>query len=382
MNKNTEDNAVEPDRIMASIVRIDNIVPIAGADKIVVAEVAGWKCVVGKDEFKIGDLAVYYCEDSMPNLEDDNLQFLKTKGIKRIKIMKIRGVVSQGLLGPLKWLEGKVSDLNSLKIGDDLTEILKVKKYVKTEEIEQYGGRKKTLNPFSENFPQEIPKTDADRLQNNLDYIKKIINREIVITRKEDGCSCTFMFKNGKFGICSRNFLLLEGNENSKNYFHIENKYSIKEKMTNLNKNIAIQGEIIGPKINGNKMELKQIDFEVFNIFDIDKREYMNYEEVIEICKRMELKHVPLLYLGNISNLEFNLENERFKFGELFENQENSNDFEKNIKKALNGFIEMSNQLDYSKNLPAEGFVLKTNDLLQPKINFKVISNRFSLKYA
>ena len=119
--------------------------PIEGADRVVVAEIKGWKCVVAKDDFKVGDLAVYYCQDSVPNLDDPKLSFLNDKGIKRIKIMKIRGIVSQGLLGPLHWLDDKVSDINaSLKEGDDVTQILQVKKYVKPEEMEQYhfkGGR-------------------------------------------------------------------------------------------------------------------------------------------------------------------------------------------------------------------------------------------------
>ncbi len=371
-------NAVDADRVLASIVRIDALLPIQGADRIVVAEIVGWKCVVNKDDFKVGDLAVYYCEDSIPNLEDPNLQFLKDKGIKRIKIMKLRGVVSQGLLGPLKWLEGKVPDISQVKEGDDVTEILQVKKYVRAEEMEQYNGynkQGKMLSEFTEHFPKEVPKTDENRLQGNLKYLYDIVGRDIVITRKEDGCSCTFVFNAGKFSVCGRNFTWLEGNLNSGHYFHIEKKYKVGENMTALARNIGIQGEVIGPKVNGNKMNLTELDFEVFNIFDIDTKQYLDYDQVSQICATLKLKQVPLLYSGKTEDLPLIVDNVKTTFGAL------SVDMEANIKRILAGFIEMSNNLDYAKNIPAEGLVTKTNDNGR-RISFKVISNRFSLKHS
>lgn len=368
-------NGVEADRVLASIVKIDALIPIAGADRIVVAEIVGWKCVVAKDDFSVGDLAVYYCEDSMPNLEDPNLQFLKDKGIKRIKIMKLRGVVSQGLLGPMKWLEGKVPDISQLKEGDDVTQILGVKKYVKFEELGQYGK----LCESTEYFPARVPKTDEPRLQGNLNFIKNIHGRNIVITRKEDGCSCSFVYDNGKFSVCGRNFAWLNESKNSGHYFYIERRFNIGNNMTALGRNIAIQGEIIGPKVNGNKMNLKSLDFEVFNIFDIDTQKYVGYEETTQICEILKLKQVPLLYSGIVDKLVFQIDSHDVEFGIL------AVDMDANIKTILAGFIEMSSALNYTSDGrvvgPAEGIVIKTNDE-NSRVSFKVISNRFSLKHS
>lgn len=371
-------NAVEADRILASIVRIDTIIPIVGADRVVVAEIEGWKCVVAKDDFKVGDLAVYYCEDSMPNLEDSNLKFLKDKDITRIKIMKLRGVVSQGLLGPLCWMQGIVPDIAQLKVGDDLTQILQVKKYVKTEELEQYSGSNKLkgLSELTEHFPKYIPKTDEDRLQNNLKYLHNIVGRNIVITRKEDGCSGSFVFNKGKFSVCGRNFTWLDENQNSKHYFSIEKEYDIGKKMMALGKNLAIQGEIVGPKINGNKLGKSKLEFVVFNIYDIDMHKYLNHDNVTEICINLDLKQVPLLYKGPATDLELNINGAPTMFDALATNME------LNVKIILGGLITMSNSLNYSPTSPAEGLVVKTDDANSTeRISFKVISQIYALKY-
>ena len=47
------------ERKLASVVKIIDIQPIPNADAIVVAKVKGWNVVVKRDEFKVGDLAVY-----------------------------------------------------------------------------------------------------------------------------------------------------------------------------------------------------------------------------------------------------------------------------------------------------------------------------------
>lgn len=384
-----EIEGVEADRVLASIVKIDNLLPIEGADKIEIAEVKGWKCVVQKNDFNIGDLAVYYCEDSMPNLEDPNFEFLKIKGIKRIKIMKIRGIYSQGLLGPIEWMKGKVPNILELKEGDDVTQLLQVRKYVQPEEIEQYNGsnngsnngpnKTKNLSEFTNHFPSCVPKTDEERLQNNLDFLRDILNREIIITRKEDGCSCTFVFNKGNFNVCGRNYVWLKGHQNALNYFKIEELYNVKNKMESYGKNIAIQGELIGPKINGNKMGLKTLDFEVFNIFDIDSRKYLNYDDVTHICNLFQLKQVPLLFRGLSNDLELNIDDsQKITIGEL------ANNMDENIKKILAGLLEMTNNLNYDqtngKTTPAEGIVIKTNDDIS-RVSFKVISQVFTLKH-
>jgi len=89
-------------RKLASIRQIANIRPIPGADRIVVAQVDGWECVVQKDEFHVGDHVVYVEVDSvMP--ERPEFEFLRDRKF-RVRTIKLRGQVSQGLVLPLSIL--------------------------------------------------------------------------------------------------------------------------------------------------------------------------------------------------------------------------------------------------------------------------------------
>ena len=104
-------------RHLASIQKILNINPIEGADKIEQARVKGWNLVVGKGEFKENDLCVFFEIDSiLPDKPE--FDFMKNKKF-RVKTIRLKGVISQGLALPLSILpEG------NYKEDDDVTEIL------------------------------------------------------------------------------------------------------------------------------------------------------------------------------------------------------------------------------------------------------------------
>ena len=109
-------------RQLASIRRISDIRLIAGADRIVVAQVDGWECVVQKDEFHVGDRVVYIEVDSVVP-ERPEFEFLRDRKF-RVRTIKLRGQVSQGLVLPLSILPtGNYED------GADVTDVLGVTKY-------------------------------------------------------------------------------------------------------------------------------------------------------------------------------------------------------------------------------------------------------------
>jgi RNA ligase (TIGR02306 family) len=111
---------VEADRSLATICRIKNIYPISGADLIVLAEIQGWKCIVKKNEFNVGDLCIYFSIDAIPDLTDPNTEFMTKRG-GRIRTIKMRGVISQGLIGQLTWLSDRGHNIDTLSEGDDVT---------------------------------------------------------------------------------------------------------------------------------------------------------------------------------------------------------------------------------------------------------------------
>jgi ATP-dependent RNA circularization protein (DNA/RNA ligase family) len=72
---------------------------------------------------------------------------------------------------------------------------------------------------------------------------------------------------------------------------------NIEEKLKKVKKNIAIQGEIIGPAIQGNKYKLNKLDLYIFNVYDINKKQYYTIDNLIKFCNDYGFKHVPLIEL-------------------------------------------------------------------------------------
>eukprot|EP00826_Nyctotherus_ovalis_P000034 TRINITY_DN0_c1164_g1_i5.p1 TRINITY_DN0_c1164_g1~~TRINITY_DN0_c1164_g1_i5.p1 ORF type:complete len:367 (+),score=68.82 TRINITY_DN0_c1164_g1_i5:130-1101(+) len=319
-------------------------------DKQEYATVLGWKVVVQKGEFKPGDLCIYYTLMSV--LDDSNPDFDVSKDkngrVKPIKSKKIRGVLSQGLITNLNVVKFYGADPAKLKEGDDVTELLKVKKYVEQEEASVYGGSK-----GDDKFPRFLPKTDEERIQNMPKVLGKLADTEVVITRKEDGTSCTYVFNEGKFLICSRNKIRnSEGSAKSDWYIAMAKKFDIKNNMTAYGKNIGVQGEIVGPGIGKNRLGLKDKDFRVFNVYLIDENRYATYDECEEIRKALKLNGVPLLYRG--------------KFGDKWN--------------TVDKIMAYAESIEYSEGVCAEGIVVKNNEI-KNRISFKVVSNRYLLKH-
>lgn len=282
-------------RKLATIRKIDDIGPIEGADAIEVATVGGWKIVIKKDEFKVGDLAVYFEIDSWMPFElapflskgKEPREFEGVKG-ERLRTVKLRGQISQGLLLPLAEIM-KLEDSATLYIEDgaDITEFVGIKKWEKAVPA-QLAGQVKG------NFPTQIPKTDQERCQN---LVKEIVaanesGLKFEITEKLEGSSMTCYLIDGEFGVCSRNLDLKRDENNS--FWKVAIEDDIENKMR-FSDNFAIQGELIGPGVQGNIYKLSKLEFRVFDVYDIKTGEYMNPADRVDMINRMGLKHVPVL---------------------------------------------------------------------------------------
>jgi len=276
------------DRKLASVVKIVDIQPIVGADAIMVAKVKGWNVVVKVNEYKVGDLAVYYEIDSFLPIRPQ-FEFLRKSSYKRmgssegfrLKTIRLRNTVSQGLLTPIP--EGIIDP----KEGDDLTEALDIVKYEPPIPAQLAGKIKGT-------FPSFIPKTDETRIQNFESDIGFVpVGERVYVTEKLDGTSFTCYFNNGVFGVCGRNWELTETNDNS--LWRMANMLELKEKLTKYGKNIAIQGELVGNGINGNLYELKEHKLYFFTGYDIDKGRRMFFDELEWLLFRFEVPMVPVL---------------------------------------------------------------------------------------
>lgn len=294
-------------RKLASIRKIDSLTPIEGADKIELATVGGWKVVAQKGLYEVGDLAVYFEIDSWIPTEiapflskgKEPREFEGIKG-ERLKTIKLRGQVSQGLLMPLSEVQkfGPDEDVGfhvSVKWAEDedVTEALGVKKWEKPMNAQLAGVCRG-------NFPSLIPKTDQERVQNLVKEIKAAYDSNLMfeVTEKLEGSSMTCYLIDDEFGVCSRNMDLKRDENNSFWATAIAEDIEAKMRDTGPGARFAIQGELIGPGIQGNIYKLSKPEFHVFDVYNIEAGDYLKPVERRALIERMGLKHVPVLHFS------------------------------------------------------------------------------------
>ena len=283
-------------RKMASIQQIIDIKPIEGADAIEAVKVNGWWVVAKKGEHDVNDLVVFCEIDSwIPSTVAPFLtkpgkfpnEYLGVQG-ERLKTIRLRGQLSQGLVLPLSVL-GRPEEIFSIceaTIGCDVSEQLGI---VKWEAPEDAG----TVRNAKGSFPHFLRKTDQERVQNLAREIAERAGESFEVTVKIDGSSLTCFHYNGEVGVCSRNIELKEDEGNA--FWSIARKEQLLEKLIVNGKNLAIQGELIAPNIQSNHENVTKPEFHCFSIFDIDQQEYVLPEQRRTICAALNIPHVPVL---------------------------------------------------------------------------------------
>jgi len=288
-------------RSLVTIQKVRAISPIAESDFLELAHVMGWQCVVKKGEFKEGDLGVYYEVDSfLP--ADERYEFLRASSFRdnadngqgfRIKTIKMRGQLSQGLLLPLD----KFPELNGSGENADVTEKLNVKKWYIPETANAEGT-------IIGERPYGIPASDEIRIQSALELLGQLKGKPYYITTKMDGTSGIVYCIGGKIGCCSRNKEIKD--EESSLYWLSVYKYGLKEKLANLGRNIVLTGEICGPGIQKNRLRLAEIEWYVFDVKDAEANKYLPYDDAVKLCAGLGLQAVPLEERGE--SFDFSLE--------------------------------------------------------------------------
>lgn len=145
-------------------------------------------------------------------------------------------------------------------------------------------------------FPTAIPKTAQERIQNLTEELKEWQNNPNFVwevTEKLDGSSMTVFVDGDHEGVCSRNWALKETEGNS--LWRVARREQLIEKIRRTGRNLAIQGEIIGEGIQSNRYNVHGQEFRVFDIYDIDRGEYMNPFERRTFCDTHGITHVPVL---------------------------------------------------------------------------------------
>ena len=413
-------------RKLAYIAEVSSVEPIEGADRLeqVMLKGHGWKIVTAKGDFSVGDLGVMFEIDSFLPSDDTRFEFLKDRCLKkfvsksgnvlregiRIKTIKLRGVISQGLLMPLSAFVGKeilvrnqlakpedvvaedgkpvsqdeladvyISTLYYLKditeegasptikevevgVDSDLTELLHVEHYDEVKESLQPQTGSAISADAMGNFPSAfVPKTDEERIQNLGDWFEKMKGRKWQVTVKADGTSCTIAYSPNIDSenpgiVCSRNLRLknITAAGDVPLYWQMNQKYNILGKLAEAlvgGREYAIQGEIVGPGIQKDRNKESEFVFKCFRIWDIANQKFLNPNETVAFCKEFDIPHVEVLKTD-------------FQFFDEITTMEDALKFAEGKTKEGN---------------EREGIVCKTCDD-GPYASFKIVSNKYLMK--
>jgi RNA ligase (TIGR02306 family) len=375
------------ERKLASIQKVIGLAPIEGADSIEIAFVLGWQIVVRKGEFSVGDKVVFYEIDAFLPAEDIRYETFKERFITwdnkegmRLRTIKLRKALSQGLILSVD----KFQEIKNPKEGDDVTNLLKILKW---EIIEKTSNGSRAMGS-GKTFPPFIQKTDQERIQNYGALVSKATEESFEVTVKKDGSSLTFyavqpsspyyqiakdfeskkvkglLNKIKKFfskftdkkipvtGLCSRNILL--DKEGDSNFSKVVLKYDLESKLLSSGKSYALQGELVAPDIQGNYEKVKDVEFHLFDVFDIDRQKYLTPDERVLFARAYNIPHVTVLSVGKLIDI--------------------MGDKEGDIVKDCLAFAEGKGD---NNGVMREGVVFKS---LTRDFSFKAISNSYLLK--
>jgi len=282
-------------RKLVTVREVSAVTPIEGADNIELAHIDGWSCVVKKGAFQPGMQGFYFEIDSLLPLDNEAFAFLQrpgaTKTHHRFKTIKLRGTLSQGLLLRLDELP-KLADYLLLTENEepDLAAFIGVTKYEPPQ-----PGDPSTPGVRIRTFPGFLPRTDLERVQNLKREVQGIIeaNGNIAIEQhtfevqaKYDGTSITayyrpdaFMPESGTYeqGVCSRNQDLAYDAANVFWTGAIEAYWLVALPIIAeaCGGAVAIQGELMGPGIQSNRMKLEAKKAFAFDIWSCRHARYL-----------------------------------------------------------------------------------------------------------
>lgn len=400
------------ERELAYVARVTEILPIEGADRVEIAKINGWTCMVAKGAFKVGDLGIFFEADAkVPKTEV--FAFMEKRNYK-VKVQKFfKGtVISDGLLMAAadfgwEYVNSPTGDYidthggagSGFEEGAFLTKELGVTyadaednkrkansgdKYKKMAQrhgklfakqpfrwlMKRAWGRKLLFLFFGKKkdkkggWPSWVVKTDEERIQNLTMKIADFQKEKWIPTEKIDGTSTTFTIKRKPFGkyefyVCSRNVVFDKPDKNcfydTNVYLEMAEKYDIENKLANLLKFmpkvnfITLQGETYGGNIQKRDYSIKEHDFKAFNF--------------IVGTESGPIRYGPNEMMAILAPLEI-------PCVPVFEAIE--------LPGTCDEILELAGGASAVDGLPREGLVFRS---LDGSKSFKAVDNKFIMKY-
>jgi RNA ligase (TIGR02306 family) len=291
-------------RKLASVQRVRSVDPIGGADKIERLKVLGWQLVSGKGNFRPDDLCVFLEIDSVPP-DTATFDFLWQPSPKvdehgtaipqprvprpdnfKLRSKRLRGVLSQGLALPVSILPAGITPTEGL----DVTEALGVTKWKPPihASAREVGGA----------FPTHLfPKTDETRVQAVPEILDELRGAECYIAVKMDGQSLTFARYNDggvdTHKVCMRNYAVKDLPDSP--HWQMARQLRIFERIP---QGFAVQGEFCGPGIQANRIGLKQKEFYAFQVYSIERQDFLDFRDFLHFCDMAGIPTVPIEWVG------------------------------------------------------------------------------------
>jgi RNA ligase (TIGR02306 family) len=323
---------------LATIERIVNIFPHPDpeVERLEIAKVLNFTCVVGKGVFKVGDLCILIQPDSvLPDAKwaEPYKKFCKT----RVRSVKIRNFISFGIVEKFRVRD----ELTSYEVGTDITELLGITKYEAP--VGNELGSKGSL-PFN------IIQTN-ETLWQNVRNLDKYIKQSVDISLKLDGESASYFYNNEQFGVLSRG-VEYDPEVNNKYTSHIA-RYDLYSKLTSYCEthkvNLCLRGESYGTGIQNrtlNPHSKLPLNIAFYSVWLIDEMRYAGKGEkhyFVDVCKELGLPYVHIL--------------------------------EKNVELTYDLIKKYDEGLDKVNGQPFEGVVVKGADF-----SFKIINKHYDSK--
>lgn len=332
-------------RDLASVCTIEKVWALEGKDKVQGASFKenSYEVMVSKD-IQPGMLVAFIQEGAI--LPEINAwEWLRKRCYREnlngfngflIKPQKFAGIKSWGLAVPLDELP--IADervIKNLKSGDDLTDLLEIRKYEPEEDASPRTSSKKAYPKWVKfclshvltrwigriwqkrhqnsagGFPTDlISKSDETTIQNMKGILEKYAESKVNITAKLEGQSATVVptFKGKKLTgayVCSRNNAYKL--ENKSLFWDMMRKYDVVKKMKEIwkteHKAYIIQGEQVGPTIQDNIYDFKQNHWYIFTVKDYETLKQLPYEEQVKIADKFGMRVVPLLWSGTLKDV-------------------------------------------------------------------------------
>lgn len=363
---------------MATLRVINEIRPIEGADRIEEAVVDGWHVVVGKGEYKTGQLAVYFEIDTFMPTDDERYAFLASRGTKTmvydgeehvghvLKTARLRGVLSQGLLMRTDVIMPDIPATRLIEMAYDKYDVSGIAG------VREYVGLMPLSPAFIGKYDNYVaPRTDAERVQNIDQETYDLIRRcGYEVSVKVDGTSIT---------------LTNDPRTHSIRAFSHNNEFDVTQPGTGkaawdaakrqgildvleANEGLTVQAELCGPKIGGNTLGLKDYTLFVFSVWSIYDGRYLSHTELEGHLAPLLEYHVPVIggwpWLDDHPTPESLLEYASTMRGNVTKNR---------LDEGLVVHVHDMGDLDVNERIALER-------TLGPTMQMKAVSNKFLLK--